>query len=169
MRHADDIISLVPYRVPMVRACVMEAKFKDNMKAQSLLAGILADYLREDMLEDPLPCILIPIPLSPARQRERGYNQAERIAQGVVALLPNACVDTTILVRTRDTLPQTTLSRKDRATNVAGAFHAAGPLDQDYTYIVVDDVLTTGATLRAAIEAIRNTGALRVSGLALAH
>lgn len=168
----EDLVVLLPYRRPVVRAAIVEAKFKDNTKAQTLLAHVLADYLDEwssaFMEETQGPLVLVPVPLSPLRLKERGYNQTERISRLAAKKLPAVYLDTDILVRVRDTLPQTSLGRNRRRTNVEGAFALSGPLEPSYTYIVLDDVLTTGATLRAAMSAFTAQKG-QVRGIALAH
>lgn len=168
-----DVVALMPYRAPLARALILEAKFKDSERAQHLLAGALADYLNEwSAGETPFTegaLVLVPLPLSRERQRERGYNQAERIARGAATRLPDVYLDTDILVRTRDTLPQTSLGREARRQNLTDAFAAAQAPDPAHTYIVFDDVITTGTTLEAAISALRAAGASRVLGVALAH
>jgi predicted amidophosphoribosyltransferase len=76
---------------------------------------------------------------------------------------------TDVLIRARATLPQTSLGRKDREKNVAGCFKAAFPFDRALSYIILDDVTTTGATLRAAADAFIAAGADRIKLVALAH
>lgn len=163
---APDVIALLPYRHSLVRALVIEAKFHRNERAYALLGAVLADYL-EAMQEEEAPFgevapILVPIPLGVGRRRERGYNQIEEILRA--AGLPYQ----PLLQRVRETLPQTTLPRAERLRNMEGAF-AADQLDAAHTYIVLDDVTTTGATLAAAADALRAAGATTVQALALAH
>lgn len=162
-------VSLLPYRRSLAKSCIVEAKFRDNEKAQQLLASVLREYVRD---RDCFPLehiVLIPIPLAPERRASRGYNQTERIAHK--AQLPSfgCSVRTDILVRTRDTLPQTSLGRRRRRENMHGAFSVPGAINPDHTYIVFDDVYTTGATLEEACRALRASGALKVSALSLAH
>lgn len=171
--HEDGSISLLPYRAPLVKACIIEAKFRDNERAQELLASVLKSYLSERQAEDALfeaqSLVLVPVPLSAARERERGYNQAERIARRALRELPDITLTQDLLRRTRDTLPQTSLGGQKRRENVAGAFQATRNLDPAHTYIVFDDVRTTGATLAAATAALRSAGAARICALSLAH
>ncbi len=167
------IAVLFPYRTRLVRACVLEAKFRDSERAQRLLGRALADYLlewsaeREAFTEGAIT--LIPIPLSQERIRERGYNQTERIARDAAQSTQSIAIDTGLLARPRNTLPQTSLGKAERRENLKGAFQAVKALDPDHTYIVFDDVLTTGSTLEAAMDALRDAGARRICGLALAH
>jgi ComF family protein len=119
----------------------------------------------------PLYDAVVPVPLGRARQLERGYNQAEWLAQGLVTAFDAPPPVEGVALRARATRSQTTLSRTRRWTNVAGAFAVApGAAALDGRRILlVDDVLTTGATVRAAASALRQAGAHRVEVLALAR
>jgi predicted amidophosphoribosyltransferase len=109
---------------------------------------------------------LIPIPLGSRRLRRRGYNQSERIAAALGALL-GSTVRGDWLVRRRETPSQTALTPEERAANVAGAFEAAGkPLGR---CVLVDDVFTTGATLLAAASALRAAGVEEVDAVTFAR
>ncbi len=169
------VVALLPYRARPVKALIAEAKYKGNARAQLLLGEVLAEYLREWSSEEGAfesgPIVLVPLPLSRERERARGYNQAERIIQAALAQrAPELGLDTGVLVRVRDTVPQTLLGRAARKENMQGAFAAsAAAVDSGATYIVVDDVITTGATLQAACAALAEAGASRVVPLALAH
>lgn len=160
-------VALLPYRHPSVRAVITEAKFNHSARAISLLSRVLADYYasvtEETAALDARLTIFVPVPLGPRRLAERGYNQTARIAGA--AGLPV----TKILRRVRETVPQTSLSRRERLKNVENAFETTGPVDPAATYIVLDDVTTTGATLAAARAAITLAGAAKVQCLALAH
>jgi ComF family protein len=111
---------------------------------------------------------LVPIPLHPRRERARGYNQSAVLAAAIAEatgarLLP-------ALIRTRSTRSQTKLGRGARAGNVAGAFRLAGePILEPRTVVLVDDVVTTGATLGAAAVALAGTEILQIRALAAAH
>lgn len=173
-QHEHAIISLLPYQEPLVQACIVEAKFHNNRKASELLSRVLCDYLLEALSDTSAlthtRTILIPMPLSAKRYRERGYNQVEKVLRG---LAPSdemdIRIDTTLLMRTRDTVPQTTLPKHARAENVREAFSVGAHIDTECTFIVLDDVCTTGATLSEALRALTRAGAKKVSGLTLAH
>lgn len=163
--------ALLPYRSPLVQAVIQEAKFHANTRALSLLGKVLREYLLELSSEEAGlsgKIVCIPIPLSRKRKGERGYNQVEKILEFALSNDIDAVLDTSLLSRTRDTLPQTTLTREARLLNMGGAFVSASA-DPSITYVVVDDVTTTGATLQDAVRALEEAGATHIIPLALAH
>lgn len=111
--------------------------------------------------EWPTPDGVVPVPLHRLRLLERGYNQAEMLARGVADTL-GATVMPELLSRPRATRSQTNLSRAARWANVSTAFEATRKLDGG-TYLVVDDVLTTGSTAMACAHALRANGAEQVT------
>lgn len=109
--------------------------------------------------------LIVPVPLSAARLVERGFNQASILAAALGGELAPR-----VLVRARNTPPQVGLSRERRAINVRGAFRARAPSRiRGRDVVLVDDVVTTGATLRAAASALFDAGARSVAGCALAR
>lgn len=166
------VTALLPYRDRIVHALIIETKYYGNKTATTLLAHALTEYLLEYLYEETAiekrAIVLIPLPLSGKRKRERGYNQVEEVLREAAHTLPQVSIDTSLLHRVRHTSTQTSLSREKRRENVADAFTAA-PLTPAYLYIVVDDVVTTGATLHEAVKALTTAGATEVRGLALAY
>lgn len=138
-------------------AWIRALKYQGRLPASRALAGLLADALR---FAAP-PDVLIPMPLSPARQRERGFNQALEIARQLPRPLASR-LDARVLVRSRDTEAQAALSIEDRRHNVKGAFRADRAL-HGARVALLDDVMTTGATADAAASALRDAGAAEVS------
>lgn len=137
------------------------------------------------VLPRPPAGVLIPIPLGPRRLRERGYNQAAEIAH---ALAPcwNLPVNQDTLYRAKETKSQTEFTPEERLANISGAFIAASPAASPScgegqgegrigargggaAAILLDDVLTTGATLRAAARALRSAGWTSVSAVTFAR
>jgi ComF family protein len=111
---------------------------------------------------------VLPLPLGPQRLAQRGYNQAFELAR---RLAPGKA-DARSLLRPRETAPQTTLDRTHRLANVLGAFAvdpARAAALRGAHLLLVDDVMTSGASLSAAAQALREAGAARVSALVLAR
>ena len=157
--------ALLPFQEPLVRAAIHEAKYVRNKKAHLLLARVLEDYLFEYLSEHP-DCVLVPIPLSKKRLRERGFNQCEQVVRCAPHIMP--LLQTNLLMRTRDTQHQARLSGNERKENISDAFSAT-PLSKKTTYILLDDVITTGATMHAAVTALKKAGARYIHPIALAH
>jgi ComF family protein len=108
--------------------------------------------------------ILIPVPLHPTRLRERGYNQAQWLADSVAALTGLECLPYGLL-RTRSTAHQVGASAAERHANMEGAFVPASDALVGRAVILVDDVFTTGATLCAGAQAALAGGATSVVSL----
>jgi|CXWL01.1.fsa_nt_gi ComF family protein len=170
-------VILLPFKNPAVRATIHEAKYHGSARAFKLLALILAEYLRDadDLSVTRFDLVtIIPIPLGRERHRERGFNQVEEVVRGALHILGEEerqtfTLEPDLLIRIRETASQVSLPRHKREENMRGAFGAAHPADSARTYIVIDDVLTTGATLQAAIDTLKAAGATHIIPLALAH
>jgi ComF family protein len=145
---------------------VHEAKFHHNLHAITLLGVLFKVYL--DGLPKREASIIVPIPLAPARLRMRGYNQVHEIVKSVE--LRSVAIDTTSLVRTRNTKPQSELPKEARERNIAGAFTVKYPERITKCHVIlVDDVATTGATMRAAKAALLLHHPASIKCIALAH
>lgn len=112
--------------------------------------------------------LVIPVPLSPARTAERGYNQAALLARPL-ALFSGLAYQPKGLLRCRETSTQVGLTMKERWQNVSGAFLANAPLVSGRSVLIVDDVTTSGATLQACAEALLEAGVKKVFALTLAR
>ncbi len=168
-------VALLSFGNPQVRSAIHEAKYHGSAHAFTILGGALAEYLREadDVGRSTSNVVLVPVPLGAERLQARGFNQVHEVLKRTTRELKLA-IDATLLTRTRETTSQVTLPREKREANMRGAFAcpakgATRPLDATYTYIVVDDVVTTGATLQAAVDALTSAGATHIIPLAFAH
>ncbi|MDQ6855810.1 MAG: ComF family protein [Candidatus Dormibacteraeota bacterium] len=143
-----------------VRGILHHGKFRDCRSALHALAWVGAARLTP-----PANALVVPVPLARRRLAERGYNQAEVVAAAFADFhhLPLAL----LLARTRDTPPQSTLDGPARQASVAGAFAAVQTAAGANVWLV-DDVVTTGATSRAARAALFDAGARDVEIAALA-
>jgi ComF family protein len=147
-----------------VQRCVHALKYRGKRR----VAGALAAALAEALAEAPPGAALVPVPLHAGRLAERGFNQSAELARHLGRHWGVPVLDGR-LERGRDTGHQAGLSRRDRLSNVTGAFvwRGAGPPPE--RAVLVDDVLTTGATLIACAEALRAAGAREVRAVALAR
>ena len=112
---------------------------------------------------------VIPIPLHKSRQRQREFNQAEILSQEVAQEFNKKAL-TNVLVRVKPTKTQTELTFKERCQNVKESFWVTKPeLIKDTNLLLIDDVLTTGATSSEAAKSLKSAGAKKVLLLTLAN
>jgi ComF family protein len=140
------------------KALVQGLKFHQQLANARLLAHFMLPGLRQ---LPQRPELIAPVPLHPARIRERGFNQSLELARHLGAGL-GIPVDTVHCLRTKATLPQSGLSRKARQGNVRGAFVLRRPLEVQHLALV-DDVITTGNTLSELARLFKKAGVARVS------
>lgn len=114
------------------------------------------------------PDLVLPIPLHPRRMRQRGYNQSELLARPL-SKARGIAMEPALLRRTRHTAPQVGLGPEDRRHNVRDAFAADTTGVRGCHVLLVDDVLTTGATMEAAAETLLGAGATSVATYCLAR
>jgi len=150
----DATVAVWRYGFPL-DSLVQSLKFRRRLAS--------ADFFARAMLDGPHPPgdVIVPVPLSSARLRERGFNQALEIARPLARAL-GLPLDAFSLVRVRDAPPQSRLPWKARQDNVRHAFAASADFS-GRAVIVVDDVMTTGATLDAVARTLKDHGALRVT------
>lgn len=160
--HFDATIAALAYRFP-ADVLVHALKFRGELA----LAAVLARLLAARIGPDPAVSCLVPVPIASARLRERGFNQALEIARHVARatgtrLAPELCD------RARETPAQTDLPWAERGSNVRGAFRASRALD-GASIAVLDDVMTTGATLDEIAATLKRAGAARVVNWVIAR
>jgi ComF family protein len=160
VRHLDGVRSGFVHQ-GLAREAVIELKYNGISSAGTELGARLAEALSGWIGGAE---VIVPVPLHPARQRTRGYNQAERLAQGVAARI-GLPVDSRLLRRSRRTRSQAAgLNYEQRLENVRDAFETHRPA-AGMRILLVDDVITTTATMQACAAALKAAGAELVCGV----
>ncbi|NLP43486.1 MAG: ComF family protein [Peptococcaceae bacterium] len=143
---------------------IHRVKFQSQPYLLLELAEILIPWLIRDL---PVADLITYVPLHPNRQAERGFNQAEVLASVISRKLGHKCEQT--LGRVRATSPQTALGRAERLHNLRGAFALQPGIDvKEKTIWLVDDVITTGATISECATVLKKNGATHVYAVCLA-
>jgi ComF family protein len=163
----DFVRSFGAYTPAMARAILM-LKYGEVIPLGGWFARYLA-MVAGRSAEEFAADVVVPVPLHASRLRERGYNQAELIARPLARIL-RIPFRSYLLVRTRPRPDKLRLTRRERWETVRGAYamHPGAKVD-NVRVLLVDDVLTTGATLDACSRALRRAGAVRVAGLTVAR
>jgi ComF family protein len=173
----DELLTLrapgslaLPYREERVRALVWEVKYYANRRALDLCGEVLADSLAQAAQESLSKPLLVPMPMHPARRRQRGHNQTELLCEAALAHVQSFfAYEPTALERVLDTRPQQGLPERQRRTNVRRAMRASDSRVRGRHCVVLDDVSTTGASFQEAERALKAAGARSVECIALAH
>ncbi|MBC8531848.1 ComF family protein [Gehongia tenuis] len=153
-RLDDDSMAAFHYEDAAAKL-IRDFKYGEKLWIADILAGYMADRVRE---LDGKADVIVPVPLHSSRLRQRGFNQALKLAEGLGRELSIPVVDG--LVRLRKTKTQTKLNHLEREANVRGAFKVKDEISFDgMTVMLVDDVVTTGSTLKACGEEILKAGA----------
>lgn len=167
--HIQGIHALSSFTDKEIRAAIHLNKFHNHVHAKKLLAALVQQWL---VTQGDTEYILIPIPLSTKREKERGYNQVTVVVKEAVRGLPHSVLTTDVLVRNKDTPPQTSLNKQQRKSNLKGAFTVPPEKTAMITQkriILIDDVTTTGATLTEAVNALRQHSPKSIICIAFAH
>ncbi len=158
--HFETAVSAYRSR-GVVRRAVHELKYNGQLHLRHQVADWLEAALDDDRLHARKFDVLVPVPLHSARQRERGFNQAEMLARIVAERRSIPCQP--LLKRVRYTTTQTAFDRNERIKNLHDAFRLRNKADvRDLHVLLIDDVLTTGATLSECARVLRVAGAASV-------
>jgi ComF family protein len=156
----DATFALADYRPPL-DALALGLKFRARLMLAREFASRLAALAGEALDDAHRPDVIVPVPLAHKRLIERGYNQAWEIARPFAKAL-HVPADATLIRRVVETAPQSRLDLAARRQNVGRAFALARPVDGLHVALV-DDVMTTGATLEALAHLLKAAGARRVT------
>jgi len=146
---------------------ILQYKFKGVTSPATLLARLLWDEFG-DRLSQLTPTVLVPVPLHPGRESRRGYNQAALLARSLAVHMENS-VEENILFRVARRKPQASLRLRQRVKNIRGVFKAAPAADDPPRIILLDDVVTSGATVLEATRVLNRAGYEVVAVVTIAH
>jgi len=178
---ANWIFPLFDYRHPPIKKSLWFLKYKNKKRLADIFAEVMHGKIIEELSElsvmknfrDP---VLIPIPLSSKRYRERGYNQAELICKKLIEIeeknaFNNFKLEKNVLIKIKETEHQVNIKdRRDRLKNLSDSFSVKNPeIIKNKNIILIDDVLTTGATLTEAKKILKSFGAKKVIAFTVAH
>ncbi len=174
----DWVHALYTYKDPVVRASIWKLKYRHHHAFAEIYGTIIREYLLEQSSEDllfgkRLPLYIIPVPLSPTRLRERGYNQASLIAQYVCTQENDTTYqlrDDIVHRKNTDTHQARMKNKQQRLANIRGSFYISNKeLVTGKHVIIIDDVYTTGATLGEMRRVLKDAGVKSVFGITIAH
>ena len=169
--------SLFEYRHPLTKQIVWHIKYRNNTTLGKTMALCMHDTLLSIQFDATLfanstPPILVPIPMSTQRKRQRGFNQAYTLARLLYKHDPQTYKDVANVIQYKKShKPQTSVShREERIANVRNSmFVPHAKKIQGENIILIDDVTTTGATLKEARRALKDAGAKSVRAITIAH
>lgn len=172
-----DFLSFFAYKDPLVRDALHLIKYQNKIDIGELLGQSSADMFMEQLenwftfenFEKPL---LIPIPLSKEKMKQRGFNQCEIIAKEIIKNLPSNIleIDTSSLRKIKNTKNQVeTINRQERLENLKNCFWADNKKISGRNIIIFDDIITTGATTKEAKDTVLKAGAKKVKIISIAH
>jgi ComF family protein len=172
----DWASSLFQYKDNRVRALIWELKYKENTALLTYIGKLLYEEIIASISDIILfhgdaTFLLIPIPITLDRRRERGYNQSEYIAKAILEYdIPHTLLYAPQwLLKIKNTPVQSrSESKEERMKNLLGSFKADSQVLGKYI-ILIDDVITTGSTLKEARETLLSTGAREVLAFTIAH
>lgn len=193
--NAKWIFSLYDYRHPIIKKSLWLLKYKGKKRLANIFAEIIYEKILEELselsvLENFIEPILIPIPLSPKRYKERGYNQAELICKELIKINNmrysvyvngdiNMQFENNILIKIKETEHQARIKdRRIRLKNLSDSFAIKNNkrdiekninLIKNRNIILIDDITTTGATLNEARKVLKKAGGRKIIAFTIAH
>ena len=154
-----------------IRAAILASKYAGLPFPARAVAQRLQEAIQDhwkDQFPDDHPPTIVPVPVHPLKYFRRGFNLPTLVGNELARLLKWPC-DPLVLHRRPERLPQAGLPLKDRGSNVANAFFVPKGSNVPSNILLLDDVLTTGATARSAASALKYAGANSIVVVAIAH
>ncbi len=177
-RETDNVIAPFSYQDPLMKKIIWNFKYYHHKYLGIRMGEILYDELLEDIADMSIytqgsPILVVPVPISKLRRKERGYNQAELIAKGMSDKGGKNLfiLEKNIVFKNIETIPQARITNKARRLkNIKNTFSIKNKNRiKEQTIIIIDDVTTTGGTINEILNLLKRNGAKKVIGFALAH
>ncbi len=175
---AEWILPLYDYRHPPLKKTLWLLKYEGKKIFAANFAEVLHSKIMEELselatLQNFRDVILIPIPLSKKRYKERGYNQAELICRELIKIDKNENfkLENHVLIKPKETKHQARIeNRTERLENIIGSFYVLNKESiKNKNIILIDDIVTTGATLNEARKTLKKAGAKKIIAFTVAH
>ena len=164
----DSLIFVSSYRDKIIQKLIHLLKYNYCEEVSSDLSKIMLKFFNKYVNAFPKVDLIASVPLHKNRLQKRGFNQSEVIGKKLAEILQVEFYDD-ILIRIKQALPQVELARSERLTNVLGSFLVTKRNIDKKNILLVDDVYTTGATLKECARVLKNAGAREVHGFVIAR
>lgn len=168
-KFVDNIHAAVKYYDPTTEKLVEFFKFRGFGELADIMGEEIVKFVPKDFWDN---AVLVPVPLHWTRKFWRGFNQADLIAQAIGKKIPQVKIQY-LLKRHKRTFQQAKLSRDERLQNIRNAFcfhpDRAKRFEESLRYILIDDVVASGATLESAAETLKKSGISKVEALVFAR
>lgn len=174
----QEMFAIFDYQDPIIKKVIWQLKYHHKLFIGKKLGQILYQFLVEEISDIQIMSpgshiFVIPVPISKKRLSTRGYNQSNIIAKGFCRACPENILElrSNIIYKKIETDPQAKiLNRATRLKNIRGVFEIKKPEQvKNKTILIIDDVITTGATINEIIKILKKAGAKKVIGIAIAH
>lgn len=168
-----EACSIFSYKDERMRKLIWALKYKKSKQA-ALICGFALYQILKIYTDTAGPILVIPMPITKQRRRERGFNQCELLSDAIQLYRIESDqihIVTDLLVRTRHKSRQTMKNRNERILSAHELFKVISndQISKENLTLIIDDVITTGSTMHEAIEAMRKAGFIKAFGLSLAH
>lgn len=171
-QHLDGVIYGVDYnKNPILKPAIFQFKYKFTQQLCEQFSDLIIQKISELKMIQGKNVILIPVPLHKKRLAYRGFNQAELLAKAIQKKSPHAIQVISLLKRVKNTSQQAKLHKNERNQNLDNAFDLSTELPhvEKAVYFLIDDVCTTGSTLEACAQALKQAGLKKVYGVVVAR
>lgn len=168
----ENMTALFAYSNEQVKYLIWEIKYYKNKKVAYWIGMLLAEKIKFELKHLNQPILLMPIPMTPKRSRQRGFDHTQFLCHAIKQFLPNNFImEINVLKKIKNTPNQSSLeNRTDRLENLRNCFAVVNQeIIRSQTIILIDDVITTGATMREAKKILLQSGAKEVFCFAVGH